>query len=155
MTIFSPEETLDWRWREILYAWPTILQNPILGIGLHTPYRPPFFSSDKLTAYIHNAYIWLWLKTGILGLISFLWLSYRYLLRGLKFWKGVQDSFLGAAMLGFTLAYLAMMFSNLVAPILVQNWSIAMFGVILGINEVIILLNHPTLESKEGVLKDV
>jgi O-antigen ligase len=135
--ILTSEETLVFRWREIQHAWPHIARHPLTGIGLETAYRPPFFEGDPLTAYVHNAYISLWLKTGLLGLVPFLAVSVRFLRRGFRLWRDVQDGFLQAVSLGLTLTYLSLMISSLVAPFLVANWSLAIFGVMLGINETI------------------
>jgi O-antigen ligase len=145
----SSEETLLPRWKEIEYAWLHIASNPILGIGLETAYRPPFYAGDILTAFIHNAYVWIWLKTGLLGLASFLWLSGLSLWRGFRSWRHVQDDLFRAVVLGSTLAYLSMMISNLVAPLFVQDWGLAIFAVMLGTNEVI-LLNHRVADEQGG-----
>jgi len=134
-TVLTSRETLVPRWAEIRYAWEHIVQNPVFGIGLETSYRPPFFQGDPLTSYIHNVYVWIWLKTGLLGLIPFLWLCACFLRRGFRHWRDSPDGFFRAATLGLTVAYLGTMVSNLVAPSFVQNWSLAIFGVILGINE--------------------
>ncbi len=98
-SVLSPDETLAWRWKEIHYAWQKLMDSPILGIGLFTPYRPPFYPGDPLMAYIHNAYISLWLKTGLLGLSAFLWLSFRFLSRGFRYWRRIPDSFLSTTCL--------------------------------------------------------
>lgn len=142
-TILSPEETLAWRWKEIQYAWMQIVQNPIFGIGLKTPYRPAFYKGDQLTTYIHNAYLWIWLKTGLLGLVAFLWLSVRFLVRGFQHWRDSEDHFLRAVTLGFTLAYLALTISDLVAPSFVQGWSLAICAAIMGVNEVAFAQSEP------------
>jgi O-antigen ligase len=152
--VLSPEETLAWRWNEILHAWPKLLQNPILGIGLSTRYRPPFYVGDQLLAFIHNAYLWLWLKTGLLGLVAFLWLSFRFMSRGFRYWRTTPGGFLRATVLGLTLMYLAMIISNLVAPILVQSLNSALFGVILGINEVIYSFKTSGKTSMKGVFRN-
>jgi len=153
--ILTSEENLLPRWVEIRYAWAHIVEHPIFGIGLWNTYRPPFEVGDTLRRYIHNAYVWIWLKTGLLGLVPFLWLSVRFLWRGFQHWRDVQDDFLRAASLGFTLAYLGMMISNLVAPFFVQDWSLAIFGVMLGINELIFAHNEATDKHKEGALHGV
>jgi O-antigen ligase len=148
--VLSPEENLAWRWNEFRYAWPKLMESPILGIGLYTPYRPPFYVGDHLLSYIHNTYLWLWLKTGLLGLLAFLWLSFRFLSRGFRYWRSIPDSFLRATILGLTLMYFAVLISNLVAPTLVSNLSTGVFGVILGINEVIYsfqTLGHTTMKG--------
>jgi O-antigen ligase len=154
-TILSTHENLLFRLNEIKYAWQQIIKHPILGIGLQTLYRPAFYEGDRLTNYLHNAYLSIWLKTGLIGLISFLWFSLRFLLRGLRHWRDSQDSFFNAAILGFSLAYLGMMFSNLVAPTFVQDLSAMTFGVIMGINEVILSQSGTNIKSKQGGLHNV
>jgi O-antigen ligase len=137
-TILSSHENVLIRWREIEYAWQQITERPVFGIGFQTSYRPVFsqFERVSLTHYLHNAYLSIWLKAGLLGLVSFMWLSLCFLRRGFQHWREVQDSFLGAVTLGFTLAYLALMVSNLVAPTFVQDQSAMIFAVIMGMNEV-------------------
>jgi len=99
--ILSPQENLLIRWDEIKYAWQQIAQHPVIGIGFHTSYRPQFNLYEKVanTHYLHNAYLWIWLKTGLLGLIAFLWLSLRYLSRGLRHWADPPDTFFNAVIL--------------------------------------------------------
>jgi cell division protein FtsW (lipid II flippase) len=103
---------------------------------------------------IHNAYLSIWLKTGLLGLLSFLCLSFRFLVRGLRHWRDAQDGFLRAVTLGFALAYLAMMISNLVTSSFVNHWNLAIYGVILGINEVVFAHNWAHSEFKLVLLRD-
>jgi len=153
--IFAPGESLAYRWAELRYSWAHISQHPILGIGLYSPYRPPFYPGEPigLQRYIHNAYISLWLKTGIVGLSSFLWLSIAFVQRGVRKWRDLNDGFLRSVMLGLCVAYVGMMLSNLVAPSMVQPGSLVIFGVAFGLNEVIILYggspqkHHPSSPS--------
>ncbi len=156
-TIVSSQENVLIRWEEIQYAWQQITQHPILGIGFFTSYRPVFIEFEKvsLTRYLHNAYLSIWLKTGLLGLISFLWLSWRFLSRGLRHWGDSQDSFFSAMILGFTSAYLGLMISNLVAPTFVQDQSAMIFGVIMGINEVALLHSEANVKLKQGGFRNV
>ncbi len=132
----SPEETILWRVNETRYAVEHLLRQPLLGIGLEVEYRPPFFEGDKLQGYIHNGYLWLWLKTGLAGLVSFLWFFAAYLARGFRHWKNVRDEeFLRPVTLGFTLIILAMLISNFIAPLLVSTFSLVFFGAGMGIVE--------------------
>jgi O-antigen ligase len=148
--ILSQQENLVPRWREIQFAWAQLVQNPIFGIGLETSYRPVFYPGDPLTNYIHNTYLWIWLKTGLAGLVAFLWFSIAFLARGFRHWREVKDGVLRAAALGFALAYLGMMLSSLVAPLLVSSWSVAVFGVVLGINESLFALAEESRGLREG-----
>jgi O-antigen ligase len=150
--IEASTETLTWRTNENRYAWSHIIENPLLGIGLFSAYRPPFFVGDTtLIRFIHNAYLWFWLRTGLLGLAAFLWLSFRFLQRGLGQWSSVEDGFGSSLVLGFSLAYLALMISNIVAPSFVQSMSATALAVTWGISEVLLAPKHSESRySKEG-----
>lgn len=131
----SPDETILWRVKETRFALEHLLRHPLLGIGLKTEYRPPFFEGDSLQAYIHNGYLWLWLKTGLAGLLSFLWFFAAFLVRGFRHWKTIRDDFLRPVSLGCTLIIVAMLLSNFVAPLLVSTFTLVFFGVGMGIVE--------------------
>jgi O-antigen ligase len=147
----SASGPLNWRWREIQSAWARLQDSPFFGIGVATAYRLPFYPGDPLTHYLHNAYLSLWLKTGVLGLIAFLWLCFRFLQRGFARWSLPQDPARRATVLGFTLAFFATMISNLVAPFFVQDWGLALFAVMFGINEVIFAQSKIGQEQGTGV----
>lgn len=144
--ILSSSGSLGWRWQEIQYAWSQISEHPILGIGLNSPYRPPFYPGEApgLLRYIHNAYFSLWLKTGIVGLVTFLWFSIIFIRKGLQNWRRVKSVLLRAVVIGFTVGYAGMMLSNLVAPSMVRPGQAAIFGVILGLGELILVHAHGT-----------
>lgn len=150
--ILAPEENLVPRWIETRYAWAHILEHPIFGIGLGTPYRPPLYEGELIAYYVHNAYVWIWLAAGLFGLVPFLLLSARFLRRGFRHWRNVQDSLLRTVALGFTVAYLGMMISNLVAPSYLEHWSLVLFGVMLGTNEsIMMVMKRPTsAKRREG-----
>lgn len=141
----SPNETLLWRVEETGYAWDQIEEHPFFGIGLFTPYRPPFFEGDTLQAYIHNGYLWVWLKTGLIGLLSFLFLIFGFVLHGFLNWKKVQDPFLRSITLGASLIIFAMAFSNFVAPILIESFNLAFFAVTIGIGESILAMKSESI----------
>lgn len=146
----SPGETTLWRVNETRYAMEHLLLNPILGIGLETEYRPPFFEGDMLQGYIHNGYLWLWLKTGLAGLVSFLWLFAAFITRGFRHWKTIRDDFLRPVSLGFTLVIVAMLLSNFIAPLLVSTFSLVFFGVGMGIVEVTRAVEQETVSQRSA-----
>ncbi len=149
-TIVTYDETILIRWDEIRYAWAHIVKHPITGIGWLNDYRPPFWEGDVTMSFVHNAYVWILLKSGLLGLIPFLWLSIRFLRRGFQHWRDIQDDFLRSVTLGLSLAFLGIMISNLVAPTLVVDWRVAIIGVIIGINELILMNNNDKERYEEG-----
>ncbi len=131
----SPTETLAWRLRELHYALPVLQQHPLFGIGLDTAYRPSFYYGDTLESYTENAYVGLWLETGLPGLIAFAWFSIVFLVRGFRNWRRVNDPLLKSTTLGFTLAFLALGASNVVTPFFIINWSMLVVPIMFGINE--------------------
>ncbi|MBI5351479.1 MAG: O-antigen ligase family protein [Chloroflexi bacterium] len=138
--IMSPDETILWRVREIQYAWEKIVESPLFGIGFKTQYRPSFSEADTLQSFIHNAYLWIWLKTGLIGLTPFLWFLLTFIVSGMHRWENIQDEFLRVISLGFVLGILALMFSDLVAPLLVQGFNLAFFSASMGLFEAAIAL---------------
>ena len=152
--ILEPGETLSYRWEEIQLARAQISRHPIFGIGLHNPYRPAFYPGEpqSLQRYIHNTYLSLWLKTGLVGLVSFLWFSIVFLWRGFGKWRNTQDDFLRSVLLGLAVAYVGMMLSNLVAPSMVEPGSLASFGMILGLGESIVLQTKKSEEWRERTM---
>jgi O-antigen ligase len=133
--VLAPTETLGWRLQELHFAWPILQQHPLTGVGLDTNYRPAFFFGDTLESYTENAYVGLWLKTGLPGLLAFSWFSIAFLVRGFRNWQKIPDRFLRATTLGFTLAFLALAASDIVTPFFIINWSMLVLPVTFGINE--------------------
>ena len=147
----SPEQlALDssarWRLMETDYGLKSIAAHPLLGIGLGRFYRPTvaddFYISGVagsigLRWYMHNAYLWVWVTTGLVGLLPFLLLYGLAIWRGLRHWRRVGDARLRATALGITLGLLGQAMTNVVAPNFVQSWSLATFAVLLAVNELI------------------
>lgn len=150
--ILSPDENLLTRLDEIKLAWAQLSRHPILGIGLHNPYRPPWSPAESpyLQTYIHNAYISLWLKSGLGGLGSFMWLSIVFLMSGFRRWQGFQDTYLRLGVLGLTAAYAGMMLSNLAGPAFVEPAGLSVFGVVLGLQQSI-LASGLTIRTEASV----
>jgi O-antigen ligase len=68
------------RMNEDAYLFKAIGEAPVFGHGFGYAYRPPVgqagsFSATKGQYYGHNFYLWITVKTGVLGLIAFLILA--------------------------------------------------------------------------------
>ncbi len=85
-TASSADISLVNRFRETATVWDHIVKNPIMGYGMGVSYD--FFDITngvtETDAFIHNGYISLWYKYGLLGLVLvlFIWLS--------SIWLGVK-----------------------------------------------------------------
>ncbi len=151
--ILTREENLFSRWEEMQFAFQRLRENPILGTGLYNPYRPAFYEGEPITLrhFIHNAYLGIWLKTGIAGLVSFLWFSAAFLRQGFRGWKRVSHPLLRGVALGSLVAYVGLLITNFVAPSFLQPGSLAILGVALGLTTSILLLDGgPDQEYSEG-----
>lgn len=129
--------TLQHRKKELSYAFEKIKKSPLLGIGLSSSYRPSFSDRDGLTWFIHNSYAWILLDMGLVGLVPFLILSFQHLKRGFRNWGKINDRLLSCTYLGITLAYVCTMISSFTGSTHFGDWTVAIFGVTWGINEVI------------------
>jgi O-antigen ligase len=87
--------------------------------------------------YIHNAYLWVWVDMGLVGLIPFVWLLAQVLVRGFGRWRKVGDPRWRAVALGVTLGILGQAITNIVAPNFIQSWGLVVFPILLGVNELI------------------
>jgi putative inorganic carbon (HCO3(-)) transporter len=132
----------EWRLTEYKYAIRKIEESPIVGIGLSSDYRPPFFRDDQLTYFIHNSYLWILKDMGVIGLIPFLILMMRFLIRGFKNWRSVKDSYLRAVVLGYTVGFLGLLLFALQGGTFMGHSSVSVFGFIMGLNEVVYKLDE-------------
>ena len=67
--------SLGWRFIEDEYALPKIAAHPFFGIGLGGEYKPRLVALEAFTEqtrYIHNAYLGILLKMGVVGLFFIL-----------------------------------------------------------------------------------
>jgi hypothetical protein len=131
---------------EIAYASQKVAEYPLFGVGIGNDYRPwirrfdffPGAVTDRgLVWYCHNAYMWIWVKMGTPALLFFLWLCLRFVYRGLRLWRRIPDAKWRAVALGFTLAFIGQMISNLVAPNFIQSWVLIVFPIMMGMNELL------------------
>jgi O-antigen ligase len=138
------DASTQWRLRENELAVAKIKEYPVLGIGPSGEYRPSWSNTDKLTGYVHNAYLFLLVDVGIVGFLPLLWLSVAYLARGICGWHTLRDPVLRGLVLGFVLSFVALLVSNLAAPRFLEMNGALLVGVILGISEVAIRLEQPS-----------
>jgi O-antigen ligase len=79
-------------WRKLLWhkAFAYITQRPLFGYGLYSfPYYSPTFFPLETERGVdaHNVFIQLLFETGLMGLLSFLWIFARKILMLFRFWR--------------------------------------------------------------------
>lgn len=138
------DPNLEYRLVENQYALQQIEAHPIFGIGLRNNYRPLMMYETQttgLTWFMHNAYLWIWLMMGLVGLVPFLLLCAMYVIRTFRHYRDIHDDELRAIYLGFGVAFIGTLVSNLVAPNFIQHWSLLIYPTMMAINEVIYRLS--------------
>jgi len=147
--------SLDWRKIENVYGRRSILQHPLLGIGLGHPYRPRVSWMDSYKkgeewdsmSYIHNGYFWVLVVFGMSGFLPLLWFFIRFIVDGFSAWRKIKDPFERSAVIGSTLSVLGIAICNLTIPML-MNWaSIVVTVTIIGLAETIIQRNEEELSE--------
>ena len=135
--------TLNWRRIENEYALRQIIKYPLFGIGLANDYRPHRFGmAEWIGWYIHNGYLWIIVKMGLIGFLPFLWFYIRFLFRGFSNWKKIEDGILKSAVTGFMLSGIGISISALITPIFMEWSGIVVISTMIGITEAIIKINE-------------
>ncbi len=146
------DSSTQWRLIENRHAFDALSAHPLTGIGIAETYRPRMVDEleTPLDWYIHNAYLWIAVKTGLVNLMIFLLFCSLYLLRVLRHWKHIKRDDMRALVLGFGMAFFGQMISNLVAPNFIQSPSLSIYPLMIGLSEVIIRLNPSRQMSPQG-----
>ena len=104
----------------------TIISNPIVGQGLGTFFRfhDPIQKSMYETWYVHNGYLFLWMKTGLMGLAAFL-LAYLAIIKtGWRIYKSDPTTFDAHLAAGIASVLVAMLVVSLTSPQFITRDSI-------------------------------
>ncbi|MFW5708794.1 MAG: O-antigen ligase family protein [Chloroflexota bacterium] len=137
------DSSTRWRLTENRYAFDIVAENPLTGIGVANAYRPRMVDEleTPLDRYVHNAYLWIAVNTGLVNLGLFFAFCGLYLYRVLRYWPQIARDDYRAAYLGFGMAFLGMMISNLVAPNFIQSPALSIYPAMIGLSEVIWRIN--------------
>ncbi len=133
----SRDESLSFRVVESTYAVRAIMKHPILGNGIGVTYRPSTWELNDSTFYIHNAYLWILLQTGLVGLATFLCFWGSFLIRGFHRISRIGNPFDKGLGTGLWLSSLGATAVAFVSPVFMQWYSVVVFAVVIGLNEVI------------------
>jgi O-antigen ligase len=114
-------QTLDDRYYENRIATAKIHEHPILGLGWGPPYGAVITSSHdgfvvtQERSFMHEQYLWIWMRAGLVGLLALLTALAFGLWNGLRWFRArwaADDGWLGA---GVVVALVALAASSNVA----------------------------------------
>lgn len=102
-----------------------IAANPLWGYGLGVFYHyRPLIPYDIPTWYIHNAYLYLWLKIGLAGLVVFLLWYGRIVVHSYRVYRFTTDPFLKPLALAIHAVLIAMIPLSFTSPQFIQKDSL-------------------------------
>lgn len=132
----DPTSYVYYRYYEMLTALRASIKNPLWGIGLGGEYfAPSEIVRDKWvwTHYTHNNYVQILLRTGFLGMASFLaiWIVFFY--HGLRIYGRLNDPKLKALTLGFLATFISASVTSLTSPLLTHYAIAPWLGIIMGL----------------------
>jgi O-antigen ligase len=138
LTWIEKTGSFTFRQLEFDYTRKMIRKHPLFGVNFVTKYRPQlYYPVDNIRHFVHNGYLWIRLKMGLLGFAPFVWLSVVFLWRGISKSRRIDSTYYRAVVLGSTVFYAGVAVANIAAPHFMQNWETAAIGFAFGINEVI------------------
>jgi O-antigen ligase len=148
-------ETLNWRRTENKFALRQIVKHPLFGIGLGNDYRAVVYRGGGLPVqysswWLHNAYLLILVKMGLIGFLPFLWFCIRFLTRGFSNWKKIKDVTLKSAVTGFMLSGAGIMLIASIQPLFMMRDSITVIATMIGLTEAIIKINKDELSRQNG-----
>ncbi len=144
-SILSPDETLSssslqWRAFENEAAIESLLQSP-QGVGLGNAYRPittyageaAGYQGSPLNGFMHNSYMYIAVKTGVQGLLAFLWLCGAFLLHGWRLFRRMPDGPVRWLVLGLLASFVGNMQWSITEPNFMQIGATVTVGVMVGL----------------------
>jgi O-antigen ligase len=134
ISAIQTDNSLVWRSYESRMAIKSILDAPFIGHGLGYSYHNTSQFANSIH-YIHNNYLFLWMKMGIVGLIAFIFFLVNMLKTSMHIYKTYSEDHIISGAAISTLAYITGIIPSLaVAPFLSNNMStIILVSVIYGI----------------------
>lgn len=117
-TALTSDISLVNRFHESTAVWEYIRVNPVIGYGMGTPYSYFNIITDNTRewSFIHNGYLGIWFKFGLIGLSLLMYFWARSIVTGIRlFYRREASLFLRIAVLAATV--------SLIAELLVANTS--------------------------------
>jgi O-antigen ligase len=112
-------QTLAWRAIEANAIFSRVMENPILGNGIGAQYYHPMYKSYVYVA--HNGFFTILFQMGLIGLAIFGLVFYRFIAASLRIYKKTKNLCYRSVLLGFLVAFVALLPAVWVKPVFVQE----------------------------------
>jgi hypothetical protein len=153
-SIFTPEETiqsysLQWRIFEQEEGLRSVSEHPLLGVGLGNSYRKVTLLQgedlgwvtkntasgqiSRFTRFLHNSYLSIAVKMGLIGLVCFLWFCIAVVVSSAKLYRNLSDGQSKAIALAVPATFLGLMFWSFFHEHFIQTEGTATVGLIAGL----------------------
>ena len=118
-------------------ALEDIMMSPLWGYGFGYYYSyHPLIPSLLPTWYVHNVYLYIWLKLGLLGLVTFLVWYITVIIHGYRAYRNITDPLLKPLILSGTSIMIAMIPLSVTSPQFIQKDSIIFLALAMGFIEI-------------------
>ena len=135
----TKESSANYRLLEWQNAYISIRNHPFFGIGLGGIMPMEKYLARTNLLGVHNTFLWVTVKMGVLGIFSYLLLHFVFL-RGLIMQnQKIRSAFLRTVSRAITCSFLAFATAELFAPMFAQMRTATWLGIMLGIG---MMLTH-------------
>lgn len=122
-------------------ALAKIRDNPFFGIGLGSTYYAVVIHPNLATnpQWVHNGYLWIAMKIGILGLGFLLAMIGRSIVVSLRRWKEQVFEERGALLLGFGMAILQLMLASSAEPVIMDTAGVPAIALLIAMIDLLVI----------------
>lgn len=144
-SILTPEETLqsyslEWRAYENGEALRVIREHPVMGVGLGNAYRDytllqkeTLGMKEMFLRFIHNSYLYITVKMGLLGLAAFIIFALTFLYNGFRAFQTIRDPFYKRLALVYLTSFVGILSWCITEPHLMMVEGAAVVGLVIGL----------------------
>lgn len=144
-SILNPtkESSANYRLIEWQNALISIKKNPVLGIGLGGVMPMEIFLSRTNLLGVHNTFLWVAVKMGLLGLFTYLLLHFVFIRRVYIQNDLLQDAYVRCVSRGVFCSFIAFCAAEMFAPMFAQMRTATWLGIMMGLS-----MNLPLIDQK-------
>jgi hypothetical protein len=135
------DRNVQWRLLENKAVETQIAQSPWVGNGLGKDYLfdwSRYGVAPYYKTYIHNDYLWLVHRLGLVGLGLYLWLAIAYLVPWMRYRKTLprDDPWLLGLVYGGRAMFFALLVNSITSPRLSAKLAVTVLALVMGLSEV-------------------